>query len=85
MEELDLGVGQLDEDHRHAMGGFVLRGADPGAERVAVLRRRGLEVGHGDRHMVQSADHGRPFCRVRCGYGHPGAPRQGTEGRGATA
>ena len=57
LQELDLGVGQVDEDHGDAVVGLVLRGADPRAERVAVLRRGGGEVGHRDGDVVEPADH----------------------------
>ena len=58
VQELDLGVGELDEDDGDAVGRLVLRRADPGAEGVAVLRRGAGEVGHGDGDMVEAADHG---------------------------
>jgi len=59
MQKLDLGVRELDEDDRDAVVGFLLRGADAGAQRAAILRGGGLEVGHGDGDVVQASDHGR--------------------------
>ena len=41
----------------NAVIGFVLRLADTRAQRVAILRRGRVEVGHGDSHMVQASDH----------------------------
>jgi hypothetical protein len=86
IEQFDLGVGQFDEDDGHAMVRLVLRGADLGAQRVAILRRRGLEVGHGDGDMVQASDH----CGLLCGLAarptyRPGACHgQATKGRALT-
>ena len=57
MQELDLGVRQLDEDHGHPVLRLVLRRPDPRAQRVAILRRRGGEVRHGDGDMVEPSDH----------------------------
>jgi hypothetical protein len=63
IEQFDLGVGQFDEDDGDTVVGFVLRRADLGAQRVAVLRRGGVEIRHRDGHMVQPSDHRipRPF------------------------
>src|SRR6056297_75881 len=58
IKQLDLGVGQLDEHHRHTVIGLVLRRADMGTQRIAVLGARGLEIGHGDGDMVETSDHG---------------------------
>ena len=57
IEKLDLGVGQFDEHHRYTVVGLVLRRANLGAQRITILCRSGLKVGHGNRNMVQSADH----------------------------
>ena len=46
---------------RHRLGNL-------GAERVAIERRGGREVGDGDRDMVQPADHGSPLIRPRRGH-----------------
>jgi 2,3-bisphosphoglycerate-independent phosphoglycerate mutase len=59
VEKLDLGVRQFDEDDGDAVIGLVLRRADRGAERVAILRRSRLEIRHGNGDMVQATDHGR--------------------------
>ena len=56
-EQLDLGVGQLDEDRGHAMLGLIDLIGDLGAERVAVDLGRGLQVRHGNGDMVQAPDH----------------------------
>ena len=72
VQQLDLGVGELDEDDGDPVVGLVLRRADAGAEGVAVLRRRGGEVGHGDGDVVEAADHARrtrPFPVARQGGG----------------
>ncbi len=47
----------IDEDDGDAMLGQGLRLADMGAEQVAILRRRGGEVGDGDGDVVEAADH----------------------------
>ena len=60
VQQLDLGVGQVDEDHGDAVLWLVLRRADGGAEGVAVLRRRCGEVRHRDRDVVEAADHREP-------------------------
>ena len=57
VQQLDLGVRQLDEDDGDAVVGLVLRRADHRAERLAVLGGGGGEVGHGDRDVVEAADH----------------------------
>ncbi len=58
-EQLDLGVGQLDEDRGHAMLGLVDLIGDLGAERVAVDRGRRLQVRHGNGNVIQTPDHKR--------------------------
>ena len=59
-QKLDLGVRQFDEDGLHAVLGLVLDSRDRGPQHVAIAAGRGLEVGHGYRHMVETSDHG--FC-----------------------
>jgi hypothetical protein len=59
LQELDLRVGQLDKDDRHAMRRQRLRRRYAGAERVAVHRGRRGQVRHHDRDMVEPADHRR--------------------------
>ncbi|OHC43352.1 MAG: hypothetical protein A2092_18145 [Rhodobacteraceae bacterium GWE1_64_9] len=67
VQQFHLGIRQVDEHHGHAMIGLVLRGADAGAQRVAVLRHRGFQIRHGDCHMVQASDH---CCALlsHCGF-----------------
>ena len=52
VQQLDLGVWQLDEDHGHAMVRLVLRCAHIGAQRIAVLVRCRFQIGHSDGYMV---------------------------------
>ena len=65
-EELDLGVGKLDENRGHAMLGLVHRLRHGRAKRVAVDLGRSLEVRHGNGDMVQASDHrtGRPQVSI---------------------
>ena len=58
MDELDLGIGQLDEDHGDAMLRLRQRRRHARAERLAIEPRRGVEVGHGDGDMIEATDHG---------------------------
>ena len=58
-EQLDLGVGQLDEDRGHAMLGLIDLIGDLGPQRVAVDRGRRLQVRHGNGDMIQTPDHKR--------------------------
>ncbi len=60
VEQLDLGVGQLDEDDGYTVVGLVLWGADIGPEHVAVLRRSSLQIRHSNCHVVKSSDHEMP-------------------------
>src|SRR5829696_2182932 len=64
LEKLDLGVRQGDEDD----GDPVLRVRhgcrDVAPQRVAVYGARPREVLHGDRDMVEAADHGCPLGRI---------------------
>src|SRR5919206_2938476 len=57
LQELDLGVGKLDEDGRHAMLGLRRGVRDLGAEETAIDLRRGLEIRHRDRDVIETADH----------------------------
>ena len=51
-------LGSVDEYRLHAVVGLVLDGRDLGAQHVAILPRRGRDVGHGDGDVVEAADHG---------------------------
>ncbi len=57
VDELDLGVGQLDEDHGDAVLRLRQRRRHERTERLAIEPRRGIEVGHGDGDMIEAADH----------------------------
>ena len=70
-QQLDLGVRQLDEDRLDAVLRLVLDRRDVGAQHVAVLARRGLEVGDGDRDVVQAADHSLTPAWGRGSFGPP--------------
>ena len=56
-QQLDLGVGQLDEHRPDAVLDLVDGGRDAGAEHVPVGFCCGLQVGDGDGHVVEPADH----------------------------
>jgi hypothetical protein len=56
-EQLDLGVGQLDEHRGHAVLRLIDLAGHLGPERVAVDRDCGLQVRHGNGDMIQTADH----------------------------
>src|SRR5262245_3645967 len=56
-EQLDLGVGKLDENGGHAVFGLIHRLGHSRAKRVAIDLRCRREVGHGDGDVVQAADH----------------------------
>src|SRR6056297_820033 len=82
IQKLDLGVGQFDEDHGHAVIGFVLRRADRGAKGAAILLGRGVEIRHGDGKVVQASDHGlvlRYRYGMLWGYMTRGASDRGTQ------
>jgi CheY-like chemotaxis protein len=64
VQKLDLGVGQVNEDDRNPVGRFGLRRADHGAQRITVLGGGGLQIGHGNGHVVQSSDHAVPLCML---------------------
>ena len=57
VQQLDLGVLELDEDRGDAVGRHVDRLRDLGAEGVPVERARRLQVRHGNRDVVEPADH----------------------------
>ena len=56
-EQLDLGVGKLDEYGGHAVLGLVDLFGDLCAKRAPVDLGRGLQVWHGNGDMVQTANH----------------------------
>ena len=60
MQQLDLGIWQVDEDHRDTVIGFILRRADTGAQRIAILGDGGGQVRHRNGDMVQTSYHGVP-------------------------
>jgi len=53
MQEFELRVAQVDEHHRHAVGGQVLRIADGRPQNVPVENSGLFEVGHDDGNVVQ--------------------------------
>ena len=57
LQQLDLGVGQIHEHHGHAMGGLCLRGGNRRPQHATVDLASRLEVGNGNRHVVQSSEH----------------------------
>ena len=50
--------GSSTKDHRDAVIRFILRRADLGAKRIAVLRRRRIKIRDGDGDVVQASNHG---------------------------
>ena len=56
-QQLDLGVADIDEDHRHAVLRQRLRRAHRGAQRVAISGAGRGKVGNGQRDVVQSSEH----------------------------
>src|SRR6056297_13519 len=58
IKQFDLSVGQFDEHDRDTVIGLVLRRADLGTKRAAILLGGSGEVRHGDGHMVEASDHG---------------------------
>src|SRR5208282_1555125 len=61
MQQFDLGVGEFDERHRHAVVGLGLRGGDMRAERLAIGPRGRFKIGDGDSDVVQFSDHIYPW------------------------
>ena len=59
-EQLDLAVGQVDEDDADAMFGLRHGRRNLGAQRLGIECRRGRQIRHGNGDMVQSSDHGCP-------------------------
>src|SRR5208282_6143360 len=57
VQEFDLRVRQFDEDGGDAVGRHIDGWRHLGPERVAVKCRCGGQIGHGDRDMIESADH----------------------------
>ena len=64
IKQFDLGVGQRDEHNRHPVIRFVLRRAHLRAQRIAILRGRGLQIRDGDGDVVQASDHCEPSGMV---------------------
>ena len=60
MQQLDLGVGQLDEHSGHAVVRQGRRLCHRSPERVAVQGRCGREIGHHDGNMIQLTDQDSP-------------------------
>ena len=52
IEQFYLGVGQLDEHHRHTMVRFILGGTDICAERISILSHSSLQIRYSDGDMV---------------------------------
>jgi len=59
VDQLDAGVLDIDKHHRDPVGRLRQRCRHGGAELVAISAGRRRKVGHGDRHVVQPAKHGR--------------------------
>src|SRR6516162_4170161 len=57
LQELNLGVGQLDEDDRHAVLRQGLRSRELGAEKAAIGFRSLREARHRDGDMIEAPDH----------------------------
>ena len=57
LQQLDLGVGQIDEYDGYAVLGLRQRRGDSRTQRVLVLRRRSRKVGHGDGDVIEASDH----------------------------
>ena len=75
IEQFNLGVRQFDEHDRHAMIWLILGRVHFCTQRAAILRRGGLQIGHGNGNMVQASDHalGSLSGGVAGGYGQGAA------------
>jgi len=57
LEQLDLGVRQLDKNHGHAVCRQRVRFRDLRAEHLPIEPARRREIGHDDCHVVEPSDH----------------------------